>query len=52
MSDNTITANKVQIDKENLTHLIENLSDANAQRVYIYIQGLTAGQNIDKKKGA
>jgi hypothetical protein len=33
-------------DREWLVTLIENLSDANAQRVLIYIQGLQAGQKI------
>jgi len=40
MPEKTIT------DREKIIHLIENISDANAQRILIYIQGLLAGQTL------
>lgn len=47
MSENAMT------DREKIIQLIENLSDANVQRILIYIQGLRAGQNLaEEKKGA
>lgn len=46
MSENAMT------DREKIIQLIENLSDANVQRILIYIQGLQAGQNLVEQKGA
>ena len=46
MTEKTLT------DREKIIQLIENLSDANVQRILIYIQGLRAGQDLAEQKGA
>jgi len=47
-----IMTEKTLTDREKIIQLIENLSDANVQRILIYIQGLQAGQNLAEQKGA